>query len=50
MTGTLGLGPTVDLVTFHLDKYLTVEGVKIGSGNWKSEMGSTQKPRIQSEK
>ena len=32
----------VDLVTFYSNKYLTVEGVKAGSGNWKSEMGSTQ--------
>ena len=24
--------PIVDLVTFHSNKYLTVEGVKIGSG------------------
>ena len=34
----------VDLVTFHSNKYayLTVEGVKIGSGIWKSETWCTQ--------
>ena len=29
----------VDLVTFHSNKYLTVEGVKIGSGIWKKWNG-----------
>ena len=36
-----------DLVTFHSSKYLTVEGVKIGSGIWKKvKWDLLNKPRI----
>ena len=37
----------VDLVTFHSNKYLTVEGVKIGSGIWKKvKWDLLNKPRM----